>query len=216
MSGAWPWLAVATLGAYHGIDPSMGWLFAVALGLQDRSRARVLWALVPIAIGHLVSIGLVVAIVAGLQSVVAIEWLQPAGAVALILFGAFRFLRPRAHPRWVAMRVNFGELGLWSFLMASAHGAGLMLFPVLLGLNPAGAPMQHMHHHMVVLAHGTSMVQAIAVALLHTGALVAVMGTIALLVYEKLGLAILRSAWINLDTIWAGALVAAGVISFAI
>ena len=216
MSGAWPWLAVATLGAYHGIDPSMGWLFAVALGLQDRSRARVLWALVPIAIGHLVSIGLVVAIVAGLQSVVAIEWLQPAGAVALILFGAFRFLRPRAHPRWVAMRVNFGELGLWSFLMASAHGAGLMLFPILLGLNPAVAPMPHMHHHMAALAHGTSMVQAIAVVLLHTGAMVAVMGTIALLVYEKLGLAILRSAWINLDTIWAGALVAAGVISFAI
>ena len=216
MSGAWPWLAVATLGAYHGIDPSMGWLFAVALGLQDRSRARVLWALVPIAIGHLVSIGMLVALVAALQSVVAIEWLQPAGAVALILFGAFRFLRPRAHPRWVAMRVNFGELGLWSFLMASAHGAGLMLFPILLGLNPAVAPMPHMHHHMVAFAHGTSMVQAIAIVLLHTGAMVAVMGTIALLVYEKLGLAILRSAWINLDTIWAGALVAAGVISFAI
>jgi hypothetical protein len=216
VSGAWPWLAVAALGAYHGIDPSMGWLFAVALGLQDHSRARVLWALVPIAIGHLVSIGLVVAIVAALQSVVALEWLQPAGAVALILFGAFRFLRPRAHPRWVAMRVNFGELGLWSFLMASAHGAGLMLFPILLGLNPAVAPMPHMHHHMVAFAHGTSMVQAIAIVLLHTGAMVAVMGTIALLVYEKLGLAILRSAWINLDTIWAGALVAAGVISFAI
>ncbi len=216
MSGAWPWLAVAALGAYHGIDPSMGWLFAVALGLQDRSRARVLWALVPIAIGHLVSIGLVVAIVAGLQSVVAIEWLQPAGAGALILFGVFRFLWPRAHPRWVAMRVNFGELGLWSFLMASAHGAGLMLFPILLGMNPTGAPMPHMHHHMVALTHGTSMAQAIAVVLLHTGAMVAVMGTIALLVYEKLGLAILRSAWINLDTIWAGALLAAGVISFAI
>jgi hypothetical protein len=91
-----------------------------------------------------------------------------------------------------------------------------MLFPILLGLNPAGAPVQHMHHHMVALAHGTSMVQAIAVVLLHTGAMVAVMGIIALLVYEKLGLAILRSAWINLDTIWAGALVAAGVISFAI
>lgn len=216
MRGAGPWLAVAALGAYHGIDPSMGWLFAVALGLQDRSRARVLWALVPIAIGHLVSIGLVVAIVAGLQSVVAIEWLQPAGAVALILFGAFRFLWPRAHPRWVAMRVNFAELGLWSFLMASAHGAGLMLFPILVGMHPAGAPLQHMHHHMVGLTHGTSMAQAIAVVLVHTGALVAVMGTVALLVYEKLGLAILRSAWINLDTIWAGALLAAGVISFAI
>jgi hypothetical protein len=216
VSGAWPWLAVAALGAYHGIDPSMGWLFAVALGLQDRSRQRVIGALVPIAIGHLVSIGLVVAVVAALQSVVAIAWLQPAGAVALILFGVFRFLRPRAHPRWVAMRVNFGELGLWSFLMASAHGAGLMLFPVLLGMNAPGGPMPHMHHHMAALPHGTSVAQALAVVLLHTGAMVVVMGTIALLVYEKLGLAILRSAWINLDTIWAGALVAAGVISFAI
>jgi len=216
VSGAWPWLAVAALGAYHGIDPSMGWLFAVALGLQDRSRARVLWALVPIAIGHLIAIGLVVSIVAALQSVVAIEWLQPAGAVALILFGAFRFLRPRAHPRWVAMRVNFAELGLWSFLMASAHGAGLMLFPILLGLNTPAGPMRHMHHHMVALAPGASVAQALAVVLLHTGAMVVVMGTIALLVYEKLGLAILRSAWINLDTIWAGALLAAGVISFAI
>jgi hypothetical protein len=216
VSGAWPWLAVAALGAYHGIDPSMGWLFAVALGLQDRSRTRVLSALVPIAIGHLVAIGLVVALVAALQSVVAIEWLQPAGAVALILFGAFRFLRPRAHPRWVAMRVNFGELGLWSFLMASAHGAGLMLFPILLGMRTPDGSMHHMHHHMVALAQGTSIAQAVAVVLLHTGAMVVVMGTIALLVYEKLGLAILRSAWINLDTIWAGALLAAGVISFAV
>jgi hypothetical protein len=216
VSGAWPWLAVAALGAYHGVDPSMGWLFAVALGLQDHSRTRVIGALVPIAIGHLVSIGLVVAVVAALQSVVAIAWLQPAGAVALILFGVFRFLRPRAHPRWVAMRVNFGELGLWSFLMASAHGAGLMLFPVLLGMNAPSGSMSHMHHHMAALPHGTSVAQALAVVLLHTGAMVVVMGTIALLVYEKLGLAILRSAWINLDTIWAGALVAAGVISFAI
>ena len=216
MSGAWPWLAVAALGAYHGIDPSMGWLFAVALGLQDRSRTRVLSALVPIAMGHLVAIGLVVALVAALQSVVAIEWLQPAGGVALILFGAFRFLRPRAHPRWVAMRVNFAELGLWSFLMASAHGAGLMLFPILLGMRTPGGSMHHMHHHMVALAHDSSIARAVAVVLLHTGAMVVVMGTIALLVYEKLGLAILRSAWINLDTIWAGALLAAGVISFAI
>jgi hypothetical protein len=215
VSGVWPWLAVAALGAYHGIDPSMGWLFAVALGLQDQSRARVLWALAPIAIGHLISIGVVVAIMATLQSVVAIQWLRPAGALALILFGVFRFLRPRAHPRWVAMRVNFSELALWSFLMASAHGAGLMLFPILLGMNPPTGSM-HMHHQMAALPHGASVVQAIAIVILHTGAMVAVMGTIAILVYEKLGLAILRSAWINLDTIWAGALIAAGALSMVI
>ncbi len=216
MSGVWPWIAVAALGAYHGIDPSMGWLFAVALGLQDQSRNRVVWALLPIAIGHLVSIGVIVAIFVSLQSVVAIGWLRPASATALILFGIFRFLRPRAHPRWVAMRVNFGELALWSFLMASAHGAGLMLFPILLGMNPPGSAA-HMHHHMTAaLPHGASLAQSIAVVLLHTGAMVTVMGAVALLVYEKLGLAILRSAWINLDTIWAGALIAAGVLSLAV
>ena len=209
-------MAVAALGAYHGIDPSMGWLFAVALGLQDQSRARVIWALAPIALGHLISIGVIVAIVAALQSVVAVKWLQPAGAAALILFGIFRFARPRAHPRWVAMRVNFGDLTLWSFLMASAHGAGLMLFPILLKVNPPDSAMPHMHHHMAALPHNASLPQAIAVVLLHTGAMIAVAGVIAIVVYEKVGLAILRSAWINLDTIWAGALVAAGVLSFII
>jgi hypothetical protein len=205
-------MAVAALGAYHGIDPSMGWLFAVALGLQDGSRARVIWALAPIAIGHLVAIGTVVAIVAGLQSTLAISWLRPSGAIALILFGSFRFARPRAHPRWVAMRVNFGELTLWSFLMASAHGAGLMLFPILLGMNAPG----HTQHHMAPLAHGDPAFQAVAVVLLHTGAMVTVMGAIAIIIYEKVGLAILRSAWINLDLIWAGALVAAGVLSLVL
>lgn len=216
MSGAWPWLAAAAFGAYHGIDPSMGWLFAVALGLQDQSRARVLWALVPIALGHLVSIAVVVAIVAALQSTVPVKWLQPAGAIALILFGVFRFVWPRAHPRWVAMRVSFRDLVLWSFLMASAHGAGFMLFPILLKVNARADTMQHLHHHMTALSHGASASQAGALVLLHTGATIAVMGAIAVLVYEKLGLAILRSAWINLDTIWAGALVAAGVLSFVI
>ncbi|MGO9453630.1 MAG: hypothetical protein ACLQDV_21660 [Candidatus Binataceae bacterium] len=215
MTGIWPWLVIAALGAYHGIDPSMGWLFAVALGLQDRSRARVIGALAPIAIGHLVSIGVVVAIVAGLRSFVAVEWLRPAGALALIAFGVFRFLRPQAHPRWVAMRVNSSELALWSFLMASAHGAGLMLFPILLQMTPPDGTMCP-PHSMAALWQSHPVAQAMAVVAVHTGAMVTVMGVIAILVYEKLGLAILRSAWINLDTIWAGALVAAGIISFAL
>src|SRR5262245_26387863 len=200
-------MAVAALGAYHGIDPSMGWLFAVALGLQDHSRSRVLRALIPIAIGHLLSIGVVVAAIALLRSVVAVEWLRPAGAAALIAFGVFRFARPQAHPRWVAMRVNSAELTLWSFLMASAHGAGLMLFPILLNLTPP-ASVPHAHH-LAGLPHGNPIVQATVVVVLHTSSMLIVMGTIAILVYDKLGLAILRSAWINLDLIWAGALVAA-------
>jgi hypothetical protein len=213
VTSAWPWLAVAALGAYHGIDPSMGWLFAVALGLQERRRAKVVWALLPIAAGHLASIAAVVAIIGGLRFFIAIRWLRPLGAGALIAFGAFRFLRPGAHPRWVAMRVNWIELGLWSFLMASAHGAGLMLFPILLGMTPHGA---HHAHTIAALGSGDAIVQAIAVVTLHTAAMIAVMGAVALVIYDYVGLAILRSAWINLNTLWAGALIAAGVISLAI
>ena len=209
MSAAWPWLAVAGLGAYHGLDPSMGWLFAVALGLQERSRARVIRALGPIAIGHLLSVAAIVAIVVGISAIIAVNYIRPAGAVLLVLFGVFRLLRPQAHPRWVAMRVNSAELTLWSFLMSSAHGAGLMLFPILLRIEPTMcvSPMLPTSHPIA---------QAAAVVLLHTASMLVVMGAVAVLVYQYVGLAILRSAWINLDTIWAGALVAAGLLSLAI
>ncbi|HYL59134.1 MAG TPA: hypothetical protein VEU51_09695 [Candidatus Acidoferrales bacterium] len=213
MTAAWPWIAVAALGAYHGVDPSMGWLFAVALGLQEQSRAKVVRSLGPIAVGHLASIAAVVAIIGGLRLFVAIDWLRPLGAGALIAFGLFRFVWPRAHPRWVAMRVNSAELALWSFLMASAHGAGLMLFPILIGMTPHSA---HGAHHMAAAHAAHTVAQAIAVVLLHTGTMIVVMGAIAILVYDYVGLAILRSAWINLDTVWASALVAAGVFSLLI
>jgi hypothetical protein len=216
VNGWWPWLAVALLGAYHGIDPSMGWLFAVALGLQEGRRAKVIAALFPIAAGHLVSIGLVVAL---LVWAIQAQWwiLRPLGAAALILFGLFRFIWPRAHPRWVAMRVNARDLAVWSFLMATAHGAGLMLFPILMDLPMAALPQHRMTHPMPVIGHGAiGFAQALAVVTLHTGAMLLVMGAAALIVYEWVGLKILRSAWINLDTIWAGALVAAGALSLVI
>jgi hypothetical protein len=213
VSGAWPWIAVAALGAYHGIDPSMGWLFAVALGLQERRRSKVLWSLGPIAIGHLASIAAVVGIIGGLRFFVAIDFLRPLGAAVLILFGLFRFIWPRAHPRWVAMRVNPAELALWSFIMASAHGAGLMLFPILIGMTPHSA---HGAHQMAAAHAAHTVWQAVGVVMLHTGAMVLVMGAIAIVVYDFVGLAILRSAWINLDTIWASALVAAGLVSILI
>src|SRR3712207_3210232 len=137
MSEAWPWLAVALLGAYHGINPAMGWLFAVALGLQERRRAAVLQALVPIALGHEGAIALVALLVSAAGTVVSSEQLRLAGAAALIGFGAFKLLKPRSHFRWVGMRVSPRELVVWSFLMSTAHGAGLMLWPVLLGLPSA-------------------------------------------------------------------------------
>ena len=215
MNGWWPWVAVAMLGAYHGVDPSMGWLFAVALGLQEQSRAKVIAALFPIAIGHLMSVGLIVGLMAAAMKP-ASGWLPQLGATALIAFGLFRFWRPRAHPRWVAMRVNSIELAAWSFLMATAHGAGLMLFPVLLSIPAPSAMPQH-HHAMPPVAHGAlGVAQAAAIVVLHTSAMFVVMGTMAIAVYQWLGLKILRSAWINLDAIWAGALIGAGVLSLVV
>jgi hypothetical protein len=200
------------LGAYHGIDPSMGWLFAVGLGLQDRSAARVMWALIPIAVGHLLSIATVVALVGGLRMTsFNPEYVRYGGSAILIGFGAFRLIWPNSHPRWVAMRVNPAELGLWSFLMASAHGAGLMLFPILMNVMPECGAWLPNHHRLPLF--GPSLFTGAMVTLLHTSAMLVVMGTIAIVVYEKVGLAILRSAWINLDTIWASALIAAGLLS---
>src|SRR5829696_8364491 len=124
MQEAWPWILMALLGAYHGLNPAMGWLFAVALGLQ---------ALPTIAIGHELAIGVVVVVVLGLGLVTDPSALHVGAGVALIAFGLFRFVKPRAHPRWVRARVNRRELTWWSFLMSSAHGAGLMVAPVLIG-----------------------------------------------------------------------------------
>jgi len=209
MSSGWPWLALVVLGAYHGLNPGMGWLFAVARGLQEKQRAAVLRSLLPIALGHAASIALVVSLVGGMQTLAPPRPLRVGGAVVLILFGVFKFLRPRAHPRWVGMRVGSGELALWSFLMATAHGAGLMLLPVLLSLpSPAAG---HVHG-----AHGAG-IGAVSVAddavavLVHTVAMLVVMGAVAVVVYEKVGLAILRRAWLNLDLIWAVAIIAAGL-----
>jgi hypothetical protein len=206
---AWPWVLLVLLGAYHGINPGMGWLFAVAIGLQEKSRKSVLRALFPIALGHAVSIALVVAIVGGVEAFAPPRALRTYGAVALIAFGLFKFVRPRSHPRWVGMRIGSGELAVWSFLMATAHGAGLMLFPVLISF-PANAHAGHAGH-MQHVAGGGSIARDGAAVLVHTAAMLLVMGAVALVVYEKLGLAILRKAWINLDLVWAVAIVAAGL-----
>jgi hypothetical protein len=216
MNQWWPWIAVAMLGAYHGIDPSMGWLFAVALGLQERRRTKVIAALLPIAIGHLLSVALIVGLIAAAM-IPASGWLRPLGAAALIAFGVFRFWRPQAHPRWVAMRVNSAELAAWSFLMATAHGAGLMLFPILVDMRSASMPLIHHSMTMAMPVYSSlGVVQVGAIVLVHTGTMLLVMGTVAFAVYEWIGLKILRSAWINLDAIWAGALIAAGALSFVI
>jgi hypothetical protein len=202
----WPWLAtLAVLGVYHGINPAMGWLFAVALGLQERRRSAVLRALPLIALGHEASVALVVLLVSGLQLVAAPDLLRVAGAGLLILFGAFKFIKPRSHPRWVGLRVSARELMLWSFLMSTAHGAGLMLFPVLIG--------DHGHAHAATALSNTSIVTDAAAVLVHTTAMLVTMGVVAVVVYERVGLGVLRRAWLNLDRVWATAVVAAGGLS---
>ena len=195
MTPAAVWSAAA-LGAFHGLNPAMGWLFAVALGLQEHRRGAVLAALVPIAAGHAASVAVVGLALAAAGLAVPLRDLRLAAAVVLIAFGLFRLLRPYAHPRWVGMRVGFRDLVLWSFVMASAHGAGLMLAPVFLGLpGPAG----HVH------AGGGLVILAV-----HTAAMFFVMGAVALAIYETVGLALLRRAWVNLDLVWAAALLVVG------
>jgi hypothetical protein len=217
VSESWPWLALALLGAYHGLNPAMGWLFAVALGLQEQRRGAVLQALPPIALGHAIAVLLAVLVIGVARIVVPLDVLRYVCAGVLILFGLYKLAR-RRHPRWVGMRVGFRDLTAWSFLMATAHGAGLMLVPVLLRLSSAGhGAHAHGAHADHAAASGSATVLAdVAVVGLHTLAMFAVMGAIAVLVYEKLGVMILKRTWFNLDLLWAGALVGAGVITLVI
>jgi hypothetical protein len=205
---AWPWLALAALGAFHGLNPAMGWLFAVALGLQRRSRAAVWWSLLPIAIGHALSIALIVIAVGVLRAYVDFTILQVCAALTIIAFGLYRLLA--RHRARVGMQVSSRDLLVWSFLMATAHGAGLMLLPVLLEM-PIGATA-HDHAHMVVAAGmGKSVATGLAAVAVHTAAMLIVAGAIAISVYEWIGLAFLRRGWINLDLLWVAALLGAGV-----
>jgi hypothetical protein len=220
VSESWPWLTLAALGAYHGLNPAMGWLFAVALGLQERRRGAVLQALPPIALGHAVAISLVVLVVGAARITIPLDVLRYVCAGVLVLFGLYKLARSK-HPRWVGMQVGFKDLTAWSFIMASAHGAGLMLVPVLLGLSGTMQEMEHQahaaHEHWghgvhLFLANPTVLADLTAVGL-HTLAMFAVMGVIAMVVYEKLGVMILKRTWFNLDLLWAGILVVAGVIT---
>ncbi len=205
----WPWLVLALLGAYHGINPGMGWLFAVALGMQERNRMAVLKALPFLALGHEAAIAVVVAVVSGLSFLVNPGSLRIVGAIALIGFGLFKFLKPRSHPKWIGMRVTRFDLVTWSFLMSSAHGAGLMLLPVLLGLgNPSSNPLDDFPGISFGLA---TLLTDVAAVLIHTGTMLFVMAIVAVVVYETYGLSLLRRAWINLDRIWAVVVIGAGL-----
>jgi hypothetical protein len=206
----WPWAVLALLGAYHGLNPAMGWLFALSLGLQERRRSAVLWALLPIALGHAAAIAVAIVALSFVEHYLPVHALKWPIAAIILALGIFRMFRA-SHPKGGGMRVGGRDLFLWSFLMASAHGAGLMLFPILLSHPMAG--MNHsMAGSMTVDAPHVSVI--LLSTLVHTASMLIVAGTLALVVfefYDKVGLKILRHAWFNFDLLWACALLIAAI-----
>ncbi|MEO8139529.1 MAG: hypothetical protein ABI742_07790 [Gemmatimonadota bacterium] len=198
------------LGVMHGINPGMGWLFAVGLGLQERDRRAVWRALLPLALGHALAIAAAVAVGLAVGSVLPVSLLKWVVAAALVLFGVDRLVRGR-HPRWVGMRVGARDLTLWSLMMASAHGAGLMLLPFVLG-GAAAVPTGAHDHQMAMMAVSLPS-GAVQATLLHTAGYLAATGLVAVVVYEKLGLRLLGRFWFNLDLVWGTALIITGIVT---
>jgi len=216
MTHGWPWVALALLGAYHGLNPAMGWLFAMALGLQEKRRSAVIGALFPIALGHAAAITAAILTLRFVQHFLSMNILKWGVAFFLFALGVYRLFRA-SHPRGAGMRVGGKDLFVWSFLMASAHGAGLMLLPVLMA-----QPMSGRTHSMAagtsVIPYSLSATSLTATTigfavLIHTASMLAVAGILAIAffeTYEKVGLRLLRHTWLNFDLLWAIALLVAG------
>ena len=208
MNHNWPWVALALLGAYHGLNPAMGWLFALSLGLQDKRRSAVMSALAPIALGHAAAITLAILVLRFAQHFLPMNILTWGVAIILFTLGIYRLFRA-SHPRGAGMRVGGKDLFFWSFLMASAHGAGLMILPILMG-----QPMQGMTHATTEMSPSLNVSVVALAVLIHTGSMLAVAAVLAILffeTYEKVGLQFLRHAWLNFDLLWAIALLVAGL-----
>jgi hypothetical protein len=204
MTSAWPWIMLAGLGAFHGLNPAMGWLFAVALGLHRRSRSAVYLALIPIAIGHFLSVVLVAGAFVATGMRVETTALSRIAGLALVGWAAYHTTYGHRHRVRFGMQVRLAGLAAWSFLMATAHGAGLMLIPALMPIcfgSSADARLTDL-----------AIAGAVAATLVHSASMLIVTGAVAVTVYEWVGLSILRSAWINVDFLWTLALAAAGVI----
>ena len=205
MSEYWPWLVLAGLGAFHGLNPAMGWLFAVALGMHRNSRTILLQALPAIALGHAASIAIVAGLVVLAGIAIRGQALLAGSGILLIAWAIYLRVYGHRHRVRVGMQTGLAGLALWSFLMATAHGAGLMILPAFFPLCLAGSPLGE------VAAKG-SVGTTLAAVGIHTAAMLAVTGAIAIVVREWLGLAHLRSAWINFDLIWTAGLVLAGIV----
>jgi hypothetical protein len=219
MTSAPLWAAVIALGAFHGANPSMGWLFAVSNGMAERRTRAVFLALPPIALGHLLAMAVVllpIAVVTALA--VHFTLVRFAAGAIVIAFGIYRLI-VRRHPRVLA-RIGSAHLTLWSFVMASAHGAALMLVPVYFGMAAIGAARTNGGGHAAMMTSigsvGSGLGAASAVAIVHTAAMLVVAGIIAWIFYRYLGLALLTRVWFNVDLFWAGALIAAGVFAMIV
>ena len=208
----WPWAALLLLGALHGVNPGMGWLFAVALGMQEDRAAAVWKSLLPLAVGHAAAVGIFLLAATAIAAVLPLPMLKVLAAAALFGFACQRLFY-RRHPRYGGMRVGQVQLAIWSFLMASAHGAGLMVVPFML----RSAPVPHAHApHAITAGVGFAQLTPLNSMLLHTASYLFVTGVIAVVVYEKAGLRLLRSTWINLDIIWTTALMLTAMLTLTL
>ena len=217
---SWPWISLTVLGGFHGLNPAMGWLFAVALGVQERKTRAVVGALGPIAVGHALSVAGVVASVWILGTVFPQEVVMVGGGASMLGFAIYKVVTRFRHATWVGMRVGPRDLVAWSFLMATAHGAGLMLLPRLLALRGDSLPVAAAHTghdaHQAPVADGNGLLTSLLAVGFHTVGMFIVAGAIAIVVYRKVGVDILRGAWINMDLVWIGALGLAGGVTLAL
>ena len=207
------WLAVIASGLYHGVNPGMGWPLAVSAGLMERNSRALVAALWPLSVGHLLAMLLVLLPFALLVALV--EWqrqIQSGASLLLIGFGIFRLFN-RRHPRALA-RIRPTQLGLWSFAVAIAHGAGLMLVPIYLGLCQASEPDKG--HEAAGTLINANLGMAVLVSVAHSAAMIAAGGCSAWLVYRYLGLKFVSRSWFNLDATWAFSLILVGALSLAI
>jgi hypothetical protein len=206
------WLAVVASGLYHGVNPGMGWPLAVSAGLMERSPRALVAALWPLTVGHLLAMLVVILPFALLAAIVEWQQLIQIGASLLVIgFGVFRLVN-RRHPRVLA-RIRPTQLGLWSFAVAIAHGAGLMLVPIYLGLCRVADPDNG--HEAARALINANLDMAVLVSVVHAVAMIAAGGFLAWLVYRYLGLRFVSRSWFNLDATWAFSLVLVGALSLA-
>ena len=218
LSSLGPWLGLVALGLFHGLNPAMGWLFSVALALQRQRSSQIFTATGYIALGHLLSLLVVLAALLAVGAFLPLNWVRLATGTILLAFGVYRLVLYYRHPRWVGMNIGGRDLILWAFLMATAHGAGLMLAPVVLALTDrvvASGVAGDLGEHGLFLSLADAPAWWALGLLLHTVVMLTAMLAAATIVYYRVGLAFLRRGWINLDLLWAGSLVLAGIATLA-